>query len=168
MVTNASDRVAGVRQEKGLVAERSDALEHLRQPPDNTLGGVFAAQVVEHLTVTELSQLAREAFRAIKPGGLIVLETLNPSCLSIFSGALYADPTHVKPVHPVALRFFLHQAGFVRDDVCYSIPTPEGEKLQLLANDAGATDTDTLNQNFERLNSVLYSCAHYAVVAWKP
>jgi 2-polyprenyl-3-methyl-5-hydroxy-6-metoxy-1,4-benzoquinol methylase len=158
-------------QEKGLAVQRAEALAHLEERPEESLGGLFAAQVVEHLTVSELTELCRRTFRALRPGSPIVLETLNPSCLSIFSGALYADPTHVKPVHPIAVRFFLKQAGFARDEVHYSLPTPAEHKLKTLppAGDAPAEARDgILNENIERLNSILYSCAHYAVVAWKP
>ena len=38
-----------VCREKGLDAEEADALEHLRALPDGSLGGLFAAQVIEHL-----------------------------------------------------------------------------------------------------------------------
>jgi O-antigen chain-terminating methyltransferase len=169
-------------QEKGLAAQRAEALAFLAEQPDESWGGLFAAQVIEHLTVSELTELCREAFRSLRPGSPIVLETLNPSCLSIFSGALYADPTHIKPVHPVAVRFFLQQAGFAKDEVHYSLPTPDEQKLKTLppaasGTAAGGQSADlssselrdsVMNENFERLNSILYSCAHYAAVAWKP
>ncbi|MBN1516864.1 class I SAM-dependent methyltransferase [Candidatus Sumerlaeota bacterium] len=155
-------------QRKGLAAELADGLEYLRGLPDAALGGIFAAQVVEHLTVSQLSELARHSFRVLRLGSPILLETMNPSCLSIFSGAFYADPTHVKPVHPLTVRFFLRQAGFRKDETLFSAPVPEDQKLELLSADGALPQVEMLNKNLSKLNSLLYSHAHYAVLAFKP
>ena len=156
-------------QEKGHLVEYGDALEYLGKLEPESLGGVFAAQVVEHMTISEISELVRQSFRVLRPGGPIVLETQNPQCLSIFSGAFYSDPTHVKPIHPIALRFFLHKAGFRNDDIHYSVPIPESDRMQPLPGEAETDDSaQILNANFKKLNSLLFSYAHYAVIAKKP
>src|SRR4029078_8250877 len=56
---------------KGLDVTRGDLLAFLRAEPDGPLGGVFAAQVAEHLPPRVLDQTLREAHRALRPGGLL-------------------------------------------------------------------------------------------------
>ena len=61
-----------VCQEQGLEAAAGDALEYLRGLPDGSLGGLFAAQVVEHLEPRYLTQLIDVAFDKLRPGSPIV------------------------------------------------------------------------------------------------
>ena len=53
----------------GLVADQADALATLEALPDGALGGVFCAQVIEHLTPEALIALVRLAHRKLRPGG---------------------------------------------------------------------------------------------------
>src|SRR6185436_13708059 len=69
---------------KGLEAETADALTYLRGLPDASLGGLFAAQVVEHLEPRYLARLLDAAFEKLRPGAPIVLETINPACWFAF------------------------------------------------------------------------------------
>jgi len=157
---------------KNLEVKLGDLFEHLSTLDENNIDGCFAAQVVEHLTVSELARFIKLAFQKLSPGGAIILETINPCCLSTFSGALYADPTHQRPVHPVALQFFLEKAGFSDCQIVFSIPIPPEKKLDTI--DLSKVNLEEnpafllINKNFEKLNSLLYTFAHYALVAKKP
>ena len=62
---------------QGLEAVEGDALGYLRSLPDESLGGLFAAQVAEHLEPDYLLALLEEAFAKLRPGSAIVLETIN-------------------------------------------------------------------------------------------
>src|SRR5581483_9494760 len=64
-----ADMVAYARGE-GLEVEQADALAYLEARPAGSLGGVFAAQVVEHLPPAELFRLLELTARALRPGGL--------------------------------------------------------------------------------------------------
>lgn len=160
-------------KELGLHAERAELLSHLRQLPDNHLGGLFAGQVVEHLPTEALQAFVNLAYKKLAPGGVILLETINPQCLTVFSGAFYADPTHTKPVHPEAIEFFLLQAGFGPVTILPVSPIPEANKLAMLAE---SEPIDPIfkdlvlqtNRNFQRLNDVLYKPADYAALTMKP
>src|SRR5687768_15814003 len=74
-----NDAMIEVCRAKGLVASRADALAYLREQPDGSLGGLFAAQVVEHLEPAYLTHLLEAAFEKLRPGAPIVLETINPA-----------------------------------------------------------------------------------------
>ena len=67
--------------ERGLAVTRSDALSHLRALPDASVGGLFSAQVVEHLGPRYLMRLLEAMHRVLRPGGRAVVETINPAVL---------------------------------------------------------------------------------------
>lgn len=101
-----------VCKEKGLPAVVDDGIHFLSQVPTGTLKGIFCAQVVEHLITPELEQLVRLAFRALRAGGPLVMETINPRSSFALGNHFYADTSHVRPVHPETLRFICEQVGF--------------------------------------------------------
>lgn len=158
---------------KGLRVVQAEFLSHLRGVEDGSLGGIFLGQVVEHLPSDQLIGLPALAYRKLRPGGAIVLETINPTCLSTFSGAFYADPTHVKPVHPKALEYLLLASGFGQPTVIYSAPVPDAERLLPLRETAPLEPVVKelllqANSNLARLNSLLYSFGNYAIAARRP
>ena len=157
----------------GLAAEQADALATLAALPDGALGGVFCAQVIEHLAPEALIALVRLAHRKLRPGGVLLCETPNPACLTVFSGAFYVDLTHVKPIHPEAARFVLEAAGFEGVELRYVNPVPPEGKLQPLEpfwymrryEEAFLTQ---INDNLERLNQLLWGAQDYAVIGRRP
>jgi O-antigen chain-terminating methyltransferase len=158
---------------KGLRVEQATLFEHLTSLPDGSLGGIFLGQVVEHLSSPELAALAPLAFCKLKPGAAFIAETINPMCLTTFSGAFYADPTHVRPIHPKALEHFLRSAGFGAPEIILSAPVPETDRLAPLRETAPLEPhvKDLVlqaNANIQRLNALLYSFGNYALAARKP
>jgi SAM-dependent methyltransferase len=153
----------------GLEAETGDALTWLRGLPDGSLGGLFAAQVVEHLEPRYLARLLDAAFEKLRPGAPIVLETINPACWFAFFESYIRDLTHVRPVHPDTLKYLLIATGFQHVEIKYRAPYPEGEKLQQLAagsgRSAGLADlVETLNANVEKINRLLFTYLDYAAI----
>ena len=153
---------------KGLDAEAGDALTYLRGLPDASLGGLFAAQVVEHLEPRYLARVLDAAFEKLRPGAPIVLETINPACWFAFFESYIRDLTHVRPVHPDTLKYLLVATGFQQVEIRYRAPYPEGEKLQKVA--AGAPQAaladlvETLNANVEKINRLLFTYLDYAAI----
>jgi SAM-dependent methyltransferase len=154
---------------KGLEVETGDALTYLRGLPDASLGGLFAAQVVEHLEPRYLARLLDAAFEKLRPGAPIVLETINPACWFAFFESYIRDLTHVRPVHPDTLKYLLIATGFQHVEVRYRAPYPESEKLQKLAAAGGqqaavADLVETLNANVEKINRLLFTYLDYAAI----
>jgi O-antigen chain-terminating methyltransferase len=89
---------------------------------------------------------------------------VNPESVVALVG-FYRDLTHQKPLHPETLEFMLRAVGFRDVTIRYSSPVSERARL-LELTDAG-TSTATLNQNFEKLNALLYGDLDYAVIATK-
>ncbi|PSF14296.1 hypothetical protein C7H09_00120 [Marinobacter fuscus] len=99
-------------QEKGLAVHGTDALAFLKQAPDNHYAMVSAFHLVEHIPFEALNTLVQEAYRALCPGGVLLLETPNPENPLIGACYFYMDPTHVKPLPPALLQFVADFNGF--------------------------------------------------------
>jgi SAM-dependent methyltransferase len=154
---------------KGLQTETGDALAYLRGLPNASLGGLFAAQVVEHLEPRYLMRLLDAAFDKLRPGAPIVLETINPACWFAFFESYIRDLTHVRPVHPDTLKYLLIATGFQRVEIRYRAPYPPADKLQALPLGAGAPTSlndmiETLNANVEKINRLLFTYLDYAAI----
>ncbi len=132
-------------QGEGLAVEQADAVAYLEQLADGTLGGIFAAQVVEHLPVPALARLLELAAHKLRPGGLLVAETINPlSPLALRS--YFADLTHAQPLVPETLELLAGQAGFRRVEI------------RFLNEPKHAGDVD------ERIREILFAPLDYAIV----
>jgi SAM-dependent methyltransferase len=155
---------------RGLQADEGDALGYLSRQPDGSLGGLFAAQVVEHLEPSYLMRVLDAAYHALRPGSRIVLETINPACWFAFFESYIRDLTHVRPIHPETLQYLLTASGFQHVQIRYRSPYPEREKLQPIAVGPDASpetlaSVDTINANAERINRLLFTYLDYAAVA---
>ena len=152
---------------RGLDVAEGDLLSHLQSLPDGALGGLIAIQVAEHLEPDYLMRALDVAYHKLRPGALIVLETINPACWFAFFASYVRDLTHVRPLHPETLTYLLTASGFSRVRADYRSPYPEADKLQRVA---GATDplqadlADTVNANTERLNALLFTYMDYAAI----
>jgi O-antigen chain-terminating methyltransferase len=167
---DADAEMAARGREKGLAIAVGDLFAHLGGLADGSLGGIFAAQVIEHLSTAELVAFVRLAHAKLAPGGRLVAETINPTCLATFSGAFYLDLTHTRPVHPEALRFLLEGTGFTGVELEFTAPIPDAMKLQPIdvarwLHDAEREFVRLVNDNFGRLNALIYACQDYAAVA---
>jgi len=162
---------------RGVTAERADAVTHLEGLPDASVGGLFAAQVVEHLPPDRLIAFVRAAGRALCPGARLVLETINPSCWVAFFDSFLRDLTHARPLHPDTLKFLVVASGFADAEVRFRTPIPEADRLRRVAPLAEPSPSAppearrlhelvaAFNLNMERLNDRLFTHLDYAVVA---
>ena len=87
-------------------------LSYLLAQPDGSIGGLFAAQVVEHLEPDYLMRFLEAAYHKLRPGSKIVLETINAACWFAFFSSYIRDVTHVRPLHPDTLRYLVGPAAF--------------------------------------------------------
>ena len=161
---DVNDSMVEVCVQKGLEASKADALEYLRAQPPGSLGGLLAAQVVEHLDPSYLTSLLDAAYAALRPGAPIVLETINPACWFAFFESYVRDITHVRPLHPDTLKFLLQASGFSGVEIRYQAPYPEHDKLQRVAPAALGGAGETLNANVDKLNSLLFTYLDYAAI----
>jgi len=101
----------------GLKVRCEDVIQALKSFRSKSLSLVTGFHIAEHLSFEELLQVVGEAHRALKPGGLLILETPNPENISVGSKNFYLDPTHQKPLPPKLLDFLADYFGFERTKI---------------------------------------------------
>ncbi len=154
-------------QEKGLDVVQQDLFTFLEAAPDDSLGGIFSAQVIEHMTASDQLRYVALAYRKCKPGSPVIFETINPQCVYALVRNFFLDPTHVRPVHPETLQFVMESCDFRNVQLRFSSPA-EGLQvpaLQLEGN--GSSTLEEFNAGIARLNELLYGFQDYAVIGWK-
>ncbi len=149
-------------RERGLQVDEGDAVGFLESLPDGALGGLFAAQVVEHLQPDYLLRLLDVAYHKLRPGSTIVLETINPACWYAFFQSYIRDLTHVRPVHPETLGYFLEASGFQKVRIDYRAPVPDRGKLRSVPGDDPLREA--FNANVNLLNSLMFTHMDYAAI----
>ena len=154
----------------GLEVAEGDALGFFAALEDSSVGGIFASQVIEHMQPGYLLKLLETAGHKVRPGGLVILETINPACWAAFFESFIRDITHVWPLHPETLQYLMRASGFRDVTLEYKSPVPAEGRLRPLPTAFGldpATESfvATFNENVERLNARLFGYLDYAVVA---
>ena len=134
-----------------------DALDYLSALDDSSIGAVTAFHIVEHLPFEALIALLDECLRVLKPGGLLILETPNPTNVLVGSNNFYLDPTHVHPLPPAMLRFFVDGRGYSESRILELHPYPATAMLP----DEGDLVAKRINEHF-------YGPQDYAVIARRP
>lgn len=157
---------------RGLDVRHGDALGHLRDLEDASLGGIFGAQVAEHLEPWYLEQLVETALHKIRPGGLLVLETINPTCWAAFFDSYLRDLTHVRALHPETLQFVVRAGGFHSVEIEYRSPVPEHARLEAVPVPEDLPPglrelVRVLNDNLAKLNARMFTYQDYAVFGRK-
>ena len=165
--------MAETSRARGFDVAEQDALGFLRDRPDASIGGLFAAQVVEHLEPAYLMRLIETAFHKLRPGGVIVLETINAACWLAFFESYIRDLTHVRPIHPETLQYLLRASGFHDVRIEFRPPEAEAERLDTASPvppDAApglAALADVVNAHAAKLNARLFTHLDYAAIGHK-
>ncbi len=153
-------------REKGLDVVSGDLVDFLRAQKAGSLGGVFAAQVAEHLPPPVLTAMLAEAHRALRAGGLLLLETVNPRSVVGLLEVFNRDLSHERPLHPDTLSFLAAAAGFSDVRVEMRTPVEPSSRLQPIPTEGlPERAAAALNENVERLNSFLYGPLEYVLFA---
>lgn len=176
---DANGEMAAIARSRGLEAAEGDALTFLEAAADESLGGVVATQVVEHLEPAYLMRLLATASRKLQPQAPIVLETINAACWLAFFSSYIRDLTHVRPVHPETLQYLVRANGFERVEIRYRAPVSAEVKMKTIDLDPAmraATDptavalaaiAHTVNVNAVILNSLMFTHLDFAVIGYR-
>ncbi|NLF39972.1 methyltransferase domain-containing protein [bacterium] len=152
------DMVAHCRA-KGHEAVKDTAVAHLGSLPDNSLRGVIACHVVEHLPPAEFLAFVKLTVLKLAPGGIAIVETPNPQ--TVFAMTLfYRDITHQRPVHPDTLRFLFRELGMREVTVRPAALVPDEFRLK-------PCNEPCMDENIAKLNDFLFGCLDYTVLAVK-
>jgi SAM-dependent methyltransferase len=149
-----ADMVAYARGEK-LPVEQMDGVACLEEIEPGSLGAIFMGQVVEHLPPATLVRLLELAAAKLRPGGLLVAETINPLS-PIALRNYFADLTHVQPLVPETLEVLARQSGFAETAIQF---------LNEPAERLTEPDEPVIAANVRRLNALLFAPLDYALFA---
>ncbi len=159
-------------REKNLDVIHADAIDALTKCKSASLGGIFAGQLVEHFMFNDLVRFLSAACNALKPGGVIVFETVNTTSVYALLNHYFKDPTHQMPRHPETYKFLTEITGFTDVKLLYTSEIQHDQKLSMpdLNNISGEID-ESLFSNLktitENLNSIIYAPCDIAVIARK-
>ncbi len=169
-VDASASMVAHCRR-RGLEAEEGDLFEALAALPPGAQGAIVSFHVIEHLPAESLDRLVRLAWRALKPGGLLILETPNPLSLVVAARNFWLDPTHRRPIHPDSLKLSYRLAGFDPVEQLDLRPFPLSQRLPEADVEALPESVrplaDDLNRLRDRLDDLLFGHQDYAVIGEK-
>jgi SAM-dependent methyltransferase len=143
-------------RERGEHVVQGDLIAFLEDAAPASYGAITAFQVIEHLPLESLLRLFNAAQRALRPGGVIVLETPNPENLQVASYSFWLDPTHMRPLPPPLLDHFARYFGFIDIHIVRSHPWPAEQHFP-----------EDMQAN-RYLNKLLFCEQDYALVARKP
>jgi SAM-dependent methyltransferase len=171
-VDTNSDMVEICRQKELDVICR-DAMDALAQYASEQLGGIFAGQVVEHFTPNKVLPWLLAAYQALKPGGILVYETINTASLYALVTHYFKDPTHHLPRHPDTYTYLTGIAGFKNVVLQYRSPVPREIQLSAPVPQESCSDEMTIMysgiQNvIDQLNSLIYGPCDIVICARKP
>jgi len=146
---------------KKLDVKLNDGVSYLQTLENNSVKGIFACHVIEHISPNKLLEFLRLCSVKLAPGGKLVLETPNPTSFFALS-MFYRDFTHKQPIHPKTISFLLDKLSFQNIKIKEIHPTPEKFKLKSKSNNNLLENTNT-----EKLNNTLYGYLDYSVLATK-
>ena len=152
-------------REKGLDVSTDDAFAYLGALPDDSLGGIFAAQFIEHLHPLRLIELVDLCHRKLGPGGVLIFETPNPKCLMVFADTFYKDPSHIQPAHPDTMQFLFEALNFHQVELRFLEAVDPFMRIPSLQ--LPGANFARFNEGIDRLNSLLFGFQEYAVIGRK-
>lgn len=142
--------LCAILKEKELDFFEMDIFDFLEKKPIE-FDGVSLFHLIEHLNLKDALNLLNLIYENLPPGGILILETPNPSSLFSFLN-FYKDPEHKTPWHPETLKFFLNERGFEVEEEFYLEEPKLPENLEIQEN----------------IKNLLYGPQDYGILARKP
>ena len=149
---------------RGHKVVQMDCIQYLAAQPEHSVDLISGFQIIEHLCLSDLMELLRQSYRALKPGGMILFETQNPRNLIVGADTFYIDPSHKRPLDPRMVAFIVEWCGYSHVQCLDANSYP---------NWAGVTvgptteETAAIIKQFNDLNYLVYGPQDYAVIGVK-
>lgn len=140
----------------GLNVIQEDVIQHVKKLESDSIGLITAFHLIEHLPFHILLEFFSDCLRIVRAGGVAVFETPNPENILVGANTFYIDPTHIKPLNPHAMRFWLMSLGW--DDV---------RVLYLNSPEHGPVTASKQFKMIESIKMHFYSGQDYALIARK-
>ncbi len=128
--TETNKAMLHICEEYGLDITSQDGMELLQEQTDESLLAVSAFNMIENASLGELSKFVSEALRALKPGGILILET--PAYYSVKTNPekFYTDSEQAHSKAKLLLSFLEKEHGSARKIVLkFQEPSIELDRL---------------------------------------
>jgi len=97
---------------RGIPVVGDDVFNYLRNVAAESVDGFFSSHLVEHLHYEQVLELIELCYRALRPGGVLVLTTPNVRGLFSHLEMFWLHYGHTNFYHPRLLAFFLTYTGY--------------------------------------------------------
>jgi len=161
--------------DNGLKVTREDPVTCIGSLEDSSLDGIMLSRFAGHQSPARLVRMLSLCREKLTGDGVLIIETPNP--FSLYAVASYAleDSDRIHPLHPETLKLLCLSSGFIEPALVLLNPLPPEEHLEELELTTGEVILDprekglfsTVNDNFAKLNRILFSHRDYAVVTRK-
>ncbi len=101
-----------VCRDNGLNVIAGDAIDKLSEFASASVSIITIFHVIEHLEHENLIKLFNQCQRVLSDDGLLIMETPSIDSLIVSTKSFYIDHTHVNPINPDAVCFYIEKAGF--------------------------------------------------------
>lgn len=141
-----------------------DCIEYLSALPEGSVDLISGFQIIEHLCMSDLMELLKQSYRALKTGGMILFETPNPHNLTVAANTFFTDPSHKRVIDPILMKFLTEWCGYRQVQI---LDANSHEKW------AGITEESVVEKNTEIVKAVnelywlFYGPQDYALFAVK-
>jgi 2-polyprenyl-3-methyl-5-hydroxy-6-metoxy-1,4-benzoquinol methylase len=157
---------------RGLNVHTTNLLDFLDKSPDDFFDGIFSAQVIEHLTLSDTKRMLGLIHQKLQPDTYVVIETLNPLSYYSYSRNFLLDLTHQRAFHPQAIKFLMECNGFRDIEIKFTSVVPSDEMMEGIAIPQELKPDQTeawkkVNISMNRLNELFFGWQEYAIIAKK-
>ena len=96
----------------GLNVLQGDAVDKLNDLEDKSVSVITIFHMIEHIEHSKLIMLLNECLRVLCDDGILIMETPSIDNLLVSSKTFYLDPTHINPINPDSISFYIEKIGF--------------------------------------------------------
>jgi hypothetical protein len=170
--TETNPTLADFCKDNGLDVLLVEPVAYLETVEDSSLDGVVLSRFAGHEPPARLVAMLKLLRDKLAAGAPLVIETPNP--FSLYAVASYAleSTQQPHPLHPEMLKQLCLSFGFNEPAVMFLNPLPPEEHLEELELASSGALLDArqqelfhlVNDNFAKLNRILFSHSDYAVV----
>ena len=90
---------------------------------EEAFAAITMLQVIEHVEPARVTPMLQACIRRLRPGGLLLVETVNLRHPLAFNG-FFTDPTHRVPLPDNYLGFLFQWLGLEQVELLYTLPDP--------------------------------------------
>jgi len=170
--TETNPTLVSYCKDNGLEVLLVEPLDYLEAVEDGSLDGLVLSRFAGHEPPARLVKMLTLCRRKLAGGAPLIIETPNP--FSLYAVASYAleSSEGVHPLHPETLKQLCLAYGFSDPAVMFLNPLPPEEHLDELELVTSGALLDArqqelfhhVNENFAKLNRILFSHRDYAIV----